>query len=136
MCSHAFLLSLFLCGFLVGGAQPSAAQSTTVPPSPADISVERDGSLLTIIPTYALPDTAIADTTALQYRFTVERTGGSTSRSRQGGTFTPAPGRVTPLSTSRLNVQPGDRLRLHLIVRRHDEVVAEVTRTETIPTPE
>ena len=65
----------------------------------------------------------------------MERTGASTSHSRQGGTFTPALGRAAPLSRSRLDMQPGDRLRLDLIVQRHEEVVAEVTRTETVPTP-
>jgi hypothetical protein len=102
----------------------------------ARITVERDGGMFTIVPTYALPDTAMADTAALRYELTVERTGTSTSRSRQGGTFTPAPGRADTLSTVRVNAQPGDRVHLRLVVRRDDRIIADLARTEDISPPE
>jgi hypothetical protein len=89
--------------------------------------------MLTITPTYARPDPATADTAALRYALTVERTGASTSRSHQGGPFTPTPGRVDTLSTVRLSARPGDRLHLRLVVQRGAAVVADLTRTETIP---
>jgi hypothetical protein len=121
------MLGVFLSfTYISSWAQESALDAN------ARITVERDGSMFTIIPTYALPDTAAADTTALRYDLTVERTGASTSRSRQGGTFTPAPGRVDTLSTVRINAQPGDRLHLHLVVRRNDQIVADISRTDTI----
>jgi hypothetical protein len=100
------------------------------------ITVERDRGMFTIIPTYALPDTTAADTAALRYELTVERTGTSTSRSRQGGTFTPAPGRADTLSTVRVNAEPGDRLHVHLVVRRDDQIVADISRTDEITAPE
>jgi hypothetical protein len=100
------------------------------------LTVERDGGMFTIIPTYALPDTAAADTAALRYELTVERTGASTSRSRQGGTFTPTLSRADTLSTVRVNAQPGDRLHLHLVVRRDGQIVADISRTDEITAPE
>jgi hypothetical protein len=92
--------------------------------------------MLTVRPTFTLSDTAATDTTALRYDLTVERTGASTTRSRQVGTFTPAAGRTDTLSTVRLNAQPGDRLTVHLVVRRGERVIAERTRTEQIEDPE
>ena len=124
-----------LFGMIAGGAS-SPAQAQVPSDGPAHIAVDRDGSRFTITPTYTLSDTATADTTALRYELTVERTGASTSRSRQGGAFVPAPGRADTLSTVRLNAEPGDRLHLHLVVRRGEQVVAERRRTDTIGPPE
>ena len=92
--------------------------------------------MVTIRPTYTLPDTAGDDTTALRYELTVERTGASTSRTRQGGRFTPIPGRTDTLSTARINAAPGDRLRLQLVVRRKADVVASVAHTDTVAADE
>jgi hypothetical protein len=115
---------------------PSLCSAQTPPVPTPQITVEREGSLLTVRPTYTLPDTAGADTTALRYELTVERTGASTSSSRQGGAFTPTPGRPDTLSTVRLNAVSGDRLTVHLVVRRGEQVIAERTRTEQIGDPE
>ena len=87
--------------------------------------------MFTIRPTYTLPDTA-----ALRYELTVERTGASTSRSRQSGQFAPVPGRTATLSTARINADPGDHLRLHLVVRRGADVVASVAHTDTVAADE
>jgi len=128
-----FIAALLAGGCLLGSAPALGQPAGPGAPAPARITVERDGGTFTILPTYALPDTATADPAAHRYELTVERTGASTSRSRQEGSFTPAPGRVDTLSTSRINAQPGDRLYLHLVVRRGDQIVAEAARTETIP---
>jgi hypothetical protein len=98
----------------------------------ASLHVVHGKESLTILPTYALPDTATGNTTALRYDLTVERTGASTTRSRQGGSFTPTPCRVDTLSTVRLNAQPGDRLSLHLTIRRHARIVESVRRDTTL----
>lgn len=130
-----FIAALLVGGYLLGS---SSALAQTMGPDatlPAYINVERDGDALTIIPTYALPDTA-AVTADLRYELTVERTGVSTARSRQSGPFTPTPGRVDTLSTVRVNAQPGDRVDLRLVVRRHDRIIADLARTEDISPPE
>lgn len=119
-----------ILGIIVGVAAPTFAQETEKE-CMVCVAVDSDGSTLTIIPTYARPGTA-SDTTALHYEFSVERTGASTFRTRQGGMFTPTPDRVDTLSTVRLSAQPGDRLRLHLIVHRKDETIVEISRTEQI----
>lgn len=130
------VLALLLgTGTLTAAAQ-GVSENESEPIEGIHIRVERDGANLTILPTYALPDTAAGDTVALRYELTVERTGASTSRTRQGGTFTPTPGDVDTLSTVHLNAQPGDRLHLHLVVRRKGEAIAEATRTEKVPPPE
>jgi len=55
----------------------------------------------------------------LRYELSVRRTGAAgTSRSSQSGTFETAPGRTDTLSTTQVNVQPGDEIDLKLIVRR------------------
>ena len=134
---------LLLAGALaLGGcvcAPDRAATAQPVPPSApsaAQIVVDRDGAMLTIRPTYTLPDTAGVDTTALRYELTVERTGASTSRTRQSGQFAPVPGRTDTLSTARINADPGDHLRLHLVVRRGADVVASATHTDTVAADE
>jgi hypothetical protein len=116
------------------GPSLCSAQTPSVPTP--QITVEREGSLLTVRPTFTLSDTTTTDTTVLRYDLTVERTGASTARSHQGGAFTPTPGRTDTLSTVRLNAQPGDRLTVHLVVRRGERVIAEQTRTEQIGDPE
>jgi hypothetical protein len=133
--SVRFTLIFVIGGFLelFGAAVGTTANAQN---GPAHILVSQNASIYMIQPTYALPDTATGDTTALRYELTVERTGASTSRSRQGGTFTPAPSRTDTLSTVRINAQPGDRLHLHLVVRRNDQTVADITRTEEVAAPE
>lgn len=127
-CAILFVLTGML-GILTGGVLPLSVLAQE-PTGLARLFVERDGELFTV---QALYLDSTPDTTALRYTFTVEHTGVSTSRTRQGGTFTPAAGRTDTLSTVRLKAQPGDRLRLHLVVRRADGVVAEITRTEEVP---
>jgi hypothetical protein len=131
-----FIAALLAGGCLLGSSPALAQPAEPDAASPARITVERDGDMFTISPTYALPDTAGADTTALRYELTVERTGASTSRSRQGGMFTPAPGRADTLSTVRVNAQSGDRLHLRLLLHRDDQLVTEITRTAEIAPPE
>jgi hypothetical protein len=120
---------------LLTAAAQDASENGAEPIGDVHIRVERDGDVLTIIPTYALPDTA-AVTAGHRYELTVERTGASTARSRQGGPFTPTPGRVDTLSTVRVNAQPGDRVHLRLVVRRNDRIIADLARTEDISPPE
>ena len=68
---------------------PSLCSAQTPPVPTPQITVEREGSLLTVRPTFTLSDTTTTDTTVLRYDLTVERTGASTARSPQGGAFTP-----------------------------------------------
>ena len=131
-CSIFSGLAVLLSVLCLGLSPTAHAQDTTC----THLLVDRTGSTLTITPTYTLPVTTPADTTILRYDFLVERTGVSTSRSRQGGTFTPTPGRVDTLSTVRLTAQPGDRLHLHLVVRRQDETLTEISRIEEISDPD
>ena len=134
MSFSALLLGLCLSGIQLTGSHLAFAQSDM--PAPTRLTVKHDGAMLTVRPTFTLSDTTTTDTTVLRYDLTVERTGASTARSHQGGAFTPTPGRTDTLSTVRLNAQPGDRLTVHLVVRRGERVIAEQTRTEQIGDPE
>lgn len=98
----------------------------------ASITIEQEGARVLVRPMYTLLDTTVTDSTTLRYTFSVERTGAATARSRQGGRFTPTPGRTDTLSTVRLNTQPGDSLQLHLVVRRGDQVIDEQTAARVV----
>jgi hypothetical protein len=71
-----------------------------------------------------------ADT--LTYELDVRRTGtAGTSQSTQSGRFETAPGQTDTLSTVRINVQPGDRAKLHLAIRKGETLVDEVRQRRT-----
>ena len=77
----------------------------------------------------------INDSTAagpLTYALKVRRIGeAGTSQSTQSGQFKTAPMQIDSLSTVRANVQPGDRVEIHLSVRRDETLVDEVQRQRT-----
>ena len=57
----------------------------------------------------------------LNYELSVRRSGAAgTVRTSQSGTFETAPGQADTLSTTQVNVQTGDTIDLHLLVRRAD----------------
>lgn len=112
-----------LLGLVAGAKAPAQAQDASA--GFANIIVDREGPVFTICPIYALPETAAASATELRYELTIEQVGISTARSRQSGSFVPEPGRTDTLSTVRIG-GPGDRLHIHLLVRRGDQIVEEV----------
>jgi|APHM01.1.fsa_nt_gi hypothetical protein len=135
---HGWRRVLFVLGSLLGlvaGAKtPTQAQDASA--GFADIIIDREGPAFTIRPTYALPDTATAGATELRYELIIERTGISTSRSRQSGSFVPKPGRTDTLSTVRIGGRSGDRLHVHLLVRHDDQIVEEIVQDEDLSMPE
>lgn len=98
----AVLVPLLAFGFAASGEDP------------ARIEVERDGDTLLMRGIFEAADPPDAE---LSYTLDVTKRGASgTSTTRQGGTFTPAPGRADTLSTVRLGVQPGDTVEARLDV--------------------
>jgi hypothetical protein len=68
----------------------------------------------------------------LTYELDVRRTGDTgTSQSTQSGQFETAPGQTDTLSTVQVNVQPGDRMALHLTIRRDGTLIDEVRQQRT-----
>ena len=75
-----------------------------------------------------------ADDGTLTYELEVRRTGSSgTTQSVQSGAFEPVVGQTDTLSTVEVNVQPGDRLRLRLVVRAGPTAVDSATVERTVP---
>lgn len=99
----------------------------------ATILVTRTGEALALRPLYTTAPTRSPAPDSLTYTFTVVRTGGSTSRVQQSGTFTPLPGIPDTLTTSRINARPGDRLELSLVIRHHGHLRDSVERTLIVP---
>lgn len=70
---------------------------------------------------------------ALTYRIEILREGASgQSRTSQSGAFESAAGRTDTLSTSQVNVSPGDRFEARLVVSRGNAVLDSVTVTERV----
>jgi hypothetical protein len=127
-CLSVFAVLVSVLGVLTGTVLPRPAPAQT-PAGPARLLVEHNANRLYV---HALYAAVVPDSATWTYDLTVERTGASTTRSRQGGSFTPTPCRVDTLSTVRLNAQPGDRLSLHLTIRRHARIVESVRRDTTL----
>lgn len=113
----------------VGSPALTAVQAATEPEGPLRLVVDRDGSRLTIRGLYVQ---ANAEPTELTYELTVDRMGASTSRSHQAGAFTPNGVHPDTLSTTRINVEPGDQLSLRLVLRQGQRVVDTVCRDEVV----
>lgn len=97
---------------------------------PARIEVERDGDTLLMRGIFEAADPPGAE---LNYTLDVRKQGASgTSSTRQGGAFTPTPGRADTLSTVRLGVQPGDTVEARLDVTGPAGFYVEVDFRETI----
>lgn len=124
------LLALCLTGGLVGpGAEALRVRAPAADSVGARIGVERDGAQLRVqglfVGTEATPD-------PLSYELSVRRSGSAgTTHTTQSGVFTPIPSHVDTLSTVRVNVQSGDRLRLHLTIRADGATIdtARIDRT-------
>lgn len=109
------------------GPTPHVATGTTPDSTGAKIDVTRTGTLLRVRALYSR-EAPPADT--LSYELTVDRSGTTgTTQTTQSGTFTPLSGRTDTLSTVQVNVQSGDRLRLHLAVQ-NEEGLVDVNRVE------
>ena len=114
----AVLLPLLAFGLAAGGDDP------------ARIEVERDGDTLRMRGLFEAPDPPAAE---LRYTLDVSKRGPSgTSSTRQGGTFTPTPGRADTLSTVQLGVQPGDTVEARLEVSGPAGFYVEAAFVETI----
>lgn len=107
------------------------ALSTTVADSiGAQIDLQREGDQLSVRGLFA-GDAAAGDT--LTYELAVRRSGtAGTTQSTQSGAFAPTPGGVDTLSTVRVSVETGDRLRLHLTVLADGAPVDSVRIERTI----
>ena len=113
----AFLLALVaLTGCALGAAAPP-------PGDAARIDVTRHADRYDLVGVYTGP---VSD--GLAYSLEVMREGsGGRSRSSQGGAV-----RGDTLSSSSVNVAPGDRVEATLVVRDGDEVVAEARIDEVV----
>lgn len=95
----------------------------------ARLLVERQGERVRVQGAFTNDGT---ETDTLTYALDVRRTGeAGTSQSTQSGPFKTAPGQTDTLSTVQVNVQPGDRMELHLVVRQDEHLVDEVRRRRT-----
>jgi hypothetical protein len=95
----------------------------------ARLLVERQGEMVRVQGAFTNDGTG---TDTLTYAFEVRRTGDAgTSQSTQSGRFETAPGRTDTLSTVRVNVQPGDRMDVHLMIRRDETPIDEVRQQRT-----
>ncbi|WP_251965245.1 curli-like amyloid fiber formation chaperone CsgH [Salinibacter ruber] len=127
----ASLLVLLLLGL---GVVPSAPDPS--PPAPDDstgaqIHTERIGDRLRVQGVFVSED-ASADT--LRYELSLRRSGtAGTTQTTQSGPFATGPGQADTLSTTQVNVQSGDTLTLHLLVRRAETLIDSVRVRRTIP---
>ena len=119
----AFLALGFLSLGLVG--------MPTYPSGDAEILLTRDGSSVQITGMYT---NSAEQPGPLTYELDVTRTGsqGST-KSTQSGAFETAPNQRDTLSTSSVNVQDGDTLRIHLQVRYNAATIDEDSVHCTVP---
>ncbi len=114
----AVLVPLVAFGFAASGEDP------------ARIEVERDGDTLSMRGLFEAADPPDAE---LSYTLDVSKRGPSgTSSTRQGGTFTPAPGHTDTLSTVRIGVQPGDTVEARLEVSGPAGLYGEAVYRDTI----
>jgi len=98
-----------------GDAGPGAGPVMLPDSTNTTIELRRNGSTLRIRALFTggpeLPD-------ALAYELSVRRNGAAgTTQTTQSGAFSVTPGRPDTLSTVTVNVQTGDRLRIHVRVR-------------------
>jgi len=131
-------LGLLLVSAAPQGAPPSAMRSGPTPDDStgARLLVERQGERLLIQAAFTNdPDGSrdrLPKADTLTYELDVRRTGtAGTSQSTQSGRFETAPGQTDTLSTVRINVQPGDRAKLHLAIRKGETLVDEVRQRRT-----
>lgn len=107
----AVLVPLLAFGFAAGGDES------------ARIEVERDGGTLLLRGIFEAADPPAAE---LSYSLDVRKQGASgTSSTRQGGGFTPTPGRADTLSAVHVGVQPGDTVEARLDITGPAGLVAE-----------
>ncbi len=97
----------------------------------AQIHTERIGDRLRVQGVFVNAD-ATADT--LRYELSLRRSGAAgTTQTTQSGPFATGPGRADTLSTTQVNVQSGDTLTLHLLVRRGETPIDSARVRRTIP---
>ena len=122
-------LLLFAPASLSGSPATDRFVSSSDDSTGARLLLEQQGQMLRVQGVFTNEDTAAGP---LHYALAVQRTGSAgTSQSTQSGQFETAPGQTDTLSTVRLNVQPGDRMELHLTIRRDDTLVDEVRQQHT-----
>ncbi len=122
------LLALCLAGGGgASGGEASPARAAAADSSGAHIGLEREGDQLRVQGLFVGAEAA-SDT--LSYALTVRRSGAfGTTQTAQSGDFVPTPSRTDTLSTVRVNVQSGDRLRLRLMIRA-DGVLIDTARID------
>ena len=97
----------------------------------AQIHTERIGDRLRVQGVFVNADVA-ADT--LRYELSLRRSGAAgTTQTTQSGPFATGPGQADTLSTTQVNVQSGDTLTLHLLVRRAEAPLDSARVRRTIP---
>lgn len=114
-------------------ATPRHAAPPDPPPaqaSPVRIGVERLEGAVVLRGIY---EAAAPPAAELEYRLEAAKHGAAgISTTRQGGAFTPTPGRADTLSVVRLGVQPGDSLAVRLTVTGPDGAVGEAVLDEVV----
>jgi hypothetical protein len=97
----------------------------------AQIHTERIGNQMRVQGVFVNADVA-ADT--LRYELSLRRSGAAgTAQTTQSGPFATGPGQADTLSTTQVNVQSGDTLTLHLLVRRAEAPLDSARVRRTIP---
>lgn len=128
------ITSLLILLLVIGPVWCAAQHS---PSTGARVALSRDGTQVTVLPIYAAPRTILSDRgedeAAWTYDFTLQRTGASTSKTRQGGSFVPASNAADTLSTVRITAVPGDTLRYSLVIRRDDRILTQTDSTFVVP---
>jgi hypothetical protein len=126
----AFLSILLLLG-------TAASPSSSSPDGPetdstgAQIHTERIGNQMRVQGVFVNADVA-ADT--LRYELSLRRSGAAgTTQTTQSGPFATDPGQADTLSTTQVNVQSGDTLTLHLLVRRGEAPLDSARVRRTLP---
>jgi hypothetical protein len=123
-----------LVGCILGvltGLGVSAAACAQEAETGARLVVERSGDRLAVQALYAA---TVPDSTGWTHELRVERTGASTARTRQGGVIPRSHTPADTLSTIHLSVQPGDRVSLHLLIRRGPRVI-DSARYDAVVSP-
>jgi hypothetical protein len=125
------LLVLLLLGLGVGPAAPGPSPPASDDSTGAQIHTERIGNQMRVQGVFVNADVA-ADT--LCYELSLHRSGAAgTTQATQSGPFATGPGQADTLSTTQVNVQSGDTLTLHLLVRRAEAPLDSARVRRTIP---